>query len=139
MSHCPKLLLNILGVVLVFCVLQSCAPNYYAIADPLVIRNTPNPLGDVEARLEKFVNVRRVDSVDAFWSEIKYYSEYGYVLTEDIRRGKTQFVTRQVKVAAVCKDGSEVKSDSDSACLSRGGLDYWRTRKESTVRIKEPN
>ena len=121
---------------LIVCLMGACNPYYHSVVSPLVIRQKPAIDGRILTSLRKFDNVNLIDSINGSWVYVKYYTERGYVLRDQIAPGRAIVVIRPKRIGAVCRDGTHVESTEEDACNGRGGIVQWRTYPETTVRIK---
>ncbi len=131
-----RIISNIIGLLIIACVLGGCNPYYHSVVNPLVMRNKPDIESKIILKLREFDNVNLLDSTSGSWVYVKYYDQRGYVIRQHIAKGRAIVVTKPVRIGAICGDGSSVDSIAEDACNGRGGIRNWRTKPETTVRIK---
>ena len=130
-----KYFLTLLLAGLISFQLTAQTGSYYVSSKSLNLRSTPNQEAEVVKKLKQYDNLKVVQSSESNWVKVSYNSTEGYVWKSYLKKGRAIVSSYEVRTGARCKDGTSSSATGRGACSHHGGVSYWKTRTERSVRI----
>jgi len=133
-----KIVLILLGVVFTLNLVGQSNKSYYVISNVLNLRTQPKTDAELIVKLSQYDNITLLkDSLQIGWAKVKFGEIEGFVYKQYIKKGKANVTNYEIRVGAVCRDGTRSSATGRGACSHHGGVSYWLTEKHSLVRIDE--
>lgn len=131
-----KFNLILLGLLLFNLVSAQIGKTYYVSSNVLNLRSEASTSSEKIDKLKKYDNVILLnDTVSSGWYKIDFNGTEGYVSNKYLKKGKAVVSVSEYRVGAVCKDGTSSTATGRGACSHHGGVSYWKTKKQESVRI----
>jgi uncharacterized protein YgiM (DUF1202 family) len=112
--------------------------TYHVNTEILNIRSGPNTYSEKIHKLKRYDNVLVLnDTISPGWYKIEFNGIEGYVDHTYLSRGKSIIYIQEYRTGAVCNDGTNSSATGRGACSHHGGVAYWKTKKQESVRIVE--
>ena len=112
--------------------------TYHVNSNSLNLRTDPSTTSQVIDKLTQYDNVIVLnDSISADWYQVSFNNTEGYAAKKYLKKGKAIATTYQIRTGAVCNDGTHSTATGRGACSHHGGVAYWKTKTQKSVRIVE--
>ena len=112
--------------------------TYHVSSTSLNLRVEPSTSSQVIDKLSLYDNVVLLsDSTSADWYKVRFDDKEGYVAKQYVSKGKTVVTTYEIRTGAVCRDGTSSSATGRGACSHHGGVSYWTTKTQKSMRIVE--
>ena len=130
----------ILTLCMVLCTIQTLKaqnkPVYHIKANSVLLKVTPDATAKTVKQLKKLDNITLLEEInDKAWVKVQFNDLKGYVLTKDITSGEAVVTYSNVRIGAVCKDGSSSRATGRGACSHHGGVRRWKYERKQSVTI----
>ena len=126
----------LLGILLLNYTYSQTGVTYYVTTKTLNLRSEPNTDSEILAKLSYCDNVNYLDTTMVKgWIKINVDGLEGYVAQKYVSSGKCVKTTYEIRVGAICKDGSRSSATGRGACSHHGGVSYWLTETKESIEI----
>lgn len=132
----------VLLIYLVVCIglySQTGSKSCYVAVSSLNLRSAPNQESEVIQKLKLYNNLNVINDTLSEWIKVTFNGIEGYVSKKYVKPGHARVTTVDIRVGAVCNDGTSSSATGRGACSHHGGVSYWRTKSKSSVEIINEN